>query len=304
MPLSDSDATLELKGWPDDDHTAALAAYVATQDLLPKKWPRSDGSDARAFFERNFRLSDPVPALATGYFEPELDARAEPEGEFRHPLYAAPADLVQGTVWHSRAEIEQCDLLAGRELAWLSSPLDAFFAQVQGSVRVRMSDGEVRRFGYAAANGHPYRSIGAELVQRGAVPAEAISAAAIREWCLSHPEDTAALLRHNPSFVFFRELDIPTDSGPIGTAGCSVTAGRSIAVDPAFVPLGAPVWLETEGGGRLTIAQDTGSAIKGSGRVDLFCGTGRVAGDVAGRMKDSGVIVTFVPRDIADGPRG
>ncbi|WP_181366443.1 murein transglycosylase A [Albidovulum aquaemixtae] len=291
---------LRLSGWSDDDHEAALSAYASTADLLPDGWPRPDGDSARRFFERNFHLASPVPALVTGYFEPELDARSRPEGPFRYPLYAAPADLPDGKPWYSRAEIEEGGLLAGRELVWLASALDAFFAQVQGSVRVRLPGVRGCRFGYAGANGHAYRSIGEELVRREAIAETDISIGAIRDWCERHPDQVPALLRHNPSFVFFRKRDLPANSGPIGTLGRSVSAGRSIAVDPAYVPLGAPVWLETEAGGRLTVAQDTGSAIKGSGRADLFCGTGSDASDLAGSMRDSGRMFTFLPRQDAE----
>lgn len=288
-----------LAGWAADDHAAALAAYAVTVDLLGPDWPRPEGGDARAFFERNFRLvlNGTPPAVLTGYYEPEVAGAAAPAGVFRHPLYALPPDLPGP----NRAEIEAGNLLAGHELVWLDSPVEAFLAQVQGSVRVRVADGRVRRFGFAGKNGREYRSIGAELIRRGEVAAEEMSVGAIRDWCARHPGEVAELLRHNPSFVFFRALDLPEDSGPLGCMGRPVTAGRSLAVDPKHVPLGAPVWVEGDTSAALMIAQDTGSAIKGAQRGDLFCGSGAEAGERAGKMRFSGRLVTFLPVALAEG---
>jgi membrane-bound lytic murein transglycosylase A len=157
----------------------------------------------------------------------------------------------------------------------------------------------VIRVGYGGANGHPYRSIGAELIRRGIFASHQASADVIKNWVRRNPQAGEALLRHNPSYVFFREITgVPAEQGPIGAMGRSVTPLRTLAVDPAFVPLGAPVWMEkagTEPMRRLMIAQDTGSAIKGAQRADIFYGTGDLAGFRAGRVKDRGRMVVFLP---------
>lgn len=293
----------DLPGWDADDHEAALAAFRATCGAITSPdWNRvrarahQAGARARAFFEETFLplvIADGAPPLFTGYYEPELDGAPVRAGNFRQPIYRLPPDLRAGGRWHSRAEIEEGKVLEGRglEIAWLRDPVEAFLLQVQGSGRIRMTDGRVIRVGYAGSNGHSYRSVGAELVRRGAVAADRISAEAIATWVRANPEEGARLLRHNPSFVFFRELDLPPDLGPLGAMGHPVTPLRSVAVDPDIVPLGAPVWIATEGAvpiRRLVVAQDTGAAIRGAQRADVFIGTGAEAGRIAGRMRDRG----------------
>ncbi|WP_284165276.1 MltA domain-containing protein [Frigidibacter sp. SD6-1] len=285
-----------LQGWSNDDHEAALAAYAASISILPGHWPRPDGRPARAFFQEAFDIDVSAEGLLTGYYEPELQGSDRPQGRFRFPLYSLPPDLDPGRPWHDRAAIEVGDLLAGQELVWLDSALEAFLAQVQGSVRVRLSDGSVRRFGYAGKNGQPYSSIGKELIRRGALAESDASVAAIRAWAAANPADLPDLLRVNRSFVFFRPLDLDPALGPIGTAGCPVTPLRSLAVDPDHIPLGAPVWVEWQGAARLMIAQDTGGAIRGAGRGDIFFGTGGAAGDAAGALKCTGRLTLLVPR--------
>lgn len=293
-----------LPGWAQDDHAAARAAFFVTADLLGPDWDaaRTDsGGDARAFFERHFvpvLIGDP-PALLTGYYEPELAGSRERTGRFAWPLHAPPEGFAPGTIWHDRAAIVAGDLLAGREIVWLDNPLEAFLAQVQGSVRIRLAEGGSIRLGYAGKNGHPYHSIGKELVARGEVAADAISTEAIRRWSADHPDRVAGLLASNPSYVFFRVLDLPEETGPLGTLGRPVTPGRTLAVDPDHHPLGAPVWVEAEGIARLTIAQDTGSAIKGPQRGDLYLGTGLAAGLAASALKSPGRIVTLLPHALA-----
>ncbi|MCC0063478.1 MAG: MltA domain-containing protein [Defluviimonas sp.] len=286
-------------GWSEDDHAAALAAYLLTADRLGPEWPlpSAEPASARDFFEGRFEALGPArAALLTGYYEPELAGSRRRHAEFRHPLYAPPAALEGAMPWSPRSEIEEHGLLDGLELVWLASPLEAFLAQVQGSVRVRLAEGGTLRLGYAAKNGHPYRSIGAELVRRGAVPAESISAAAIRAWAAAHPDEVPALLRHNPSFVFFRTLDLAEGLGPPGALGRSLTALRSLAVDPAHIALGSPVWVVWSGGARLMIAQDIGGAITGPDRADLFFGTGAAAGESAGSLHETGRILPLGPR--------
>ena len=289
-----------LAGWDRDDLAAALAAFRVTMDLLPDGWPRPADGEGPEFFVRAFEAGPAFPpALLTGYYEPELEGRLTPDARFRHPLCAPPEGWQEGQVWASRAQIEEGRLLAGREILWLDDALEAFLVQVQGSCRVRLADGTVVRLGYAGKNGHPYSAIGKILLARGDLDPADVSVDAIRAWAALHPGQVPGLLRQNASFVFFRRLDLPADRGPIGAMGRSVTAGRTVAVDPGHVTLGAPVWMEWDGQARLCIAQDRGSAILGPGRADLFCGSGAGAGAVAGRLKASAVMVPLLPRSPA-----
>jgi len=294
-----------LPGWDRDDHAAARAAFFVTADLLGPDWAAAaadTGGEARAFFEKHFvpvEIGTP-PALLTGYYEPELQGSLTATPRFAWPLYALPAEHAPGLVGPSRAAIELGGLLRGQELVWLDSPVEAFLAQVQGSARVRLEDGRLLRLGYAGRNGQPYRSIGQELIRRGEVSAEAMSAQTIRAWCAAHPGQAVELFWHNPSFVFFRLLDLPESSGPIGAMGRPVTPLRSLAVDSDHIPLGAPVWVETRTQSRLCIAQDSGSAMHGPQRGDLFCGSGAEAGEMAGRMKDAGRLVLLLPPALAE----
>lgn len=289
-----------LSGWAADDHQAALASYMVTADLLSADWPRPGQESARTFFERTFRpMAAAAPALLTGYYEPELEGSVTATARFRYALYAPPEGWATGQVWFDRAQIEGGNLLAGYELVWLDSPLEAFLAQVQGSVRVRLPDGKALRLGFAGKNGHPYSSIGKELIRRGALAETNASIADIRDWAARHPDQVAGLLRTNASFVFFRLLNLPADNGPLGTMQRPVTPLRSIAVDPEHIPLGAPVWVEWLGQARLMIAQDTGSAIKGAARGDIFFGTGLEAGQQAGALKASGRLTVLLPEGTA-----
>lgn len=290
-----------LAGWDADDHAAALSAYAATVDLLSADWARPAPSETpRHFFERAF-VAKPLAqdALLTGYYEPELTGSTVRTAEFSHPLHAMPADLPADRPWFDRRQIEAGNLLAGQELVWLDSALEAFLAQVQGSVRVRLPDGRALRFGFAGKNGHPYSSIGKELIRRGALEESNASVAAIRDWAARHPEDLPELLRVNLSYVFFRPLNLSPESGPLGTLQRPVTALRSLAVDPDQVPLGAPVWVEWDGNARLMVAQDTGSAIKGPARGDVFFGTGAAAGEQAGALKARGRMTVLLPKGAA-----
>ncbi|HDR27937.1 murein transglycosylase A [Rhodovulum sp.] len=304
----------DLKGWERDDHATALAVFRETcLDLPDLTWSSlcavaEHQQDARRFFELFFRpvlIGGSSPALFTGYFEPELEGARRPDARFRYPVYRTPPDLIQGESWHSRREIEEDGVLRGRglEIAWLDDPVDVFFLQVQGSGCIRLKDGTTLRVGYGGKNGHEYRSIGQELVRRGIYEPHQVSAQVIRSWVRRNPEQGRALLHHNPSFVFFRELDqLPADKGPLGAMNRSITPMRTIAVDPAFVPLGAPVWIEKGGRAplhRLMVAQDTGSAIKGAQRADIFYGTGKAAGERAGRIRDRGRMIVLLPIETA-----
>jgi membrane-bound lytic murein transglycosylase A len=237
--------------------------------------------DGRSFFEARFRPGPEGPAHVTGYFEPELDAASFRNDAFPVPLHVLP----DGGCDLSRAEIDR--IAPGHEIAWVRDEVDRFFAQVQGSARLRLTDGRRLRIGYAGTNGHPYRSIGRHLLSQGVFGPD-ITADALKSWLRADPDRGRVVMALNPRYVFFRALDVDPADGPIGTLGCPVTPRRSVAVDPAHVPLGTPVWVEIGGRARLCIAQDTGSAIRGAGRIDLFCGTGVEAGSEAGRLNRIG----------------
>lgn len=299
----------DLDAWAEDDHAAALATFVNTcGDMRDPDWTTlcriaQTEPDPRSFFELLFRpvlIEDGGAPLFTGYYEPELNGSRYRGGPYQYPLYRLPKEAEAGA-WKSREEIEEEDLLAGRglEIAWIDDPVDVFFLQVQGSGRIRLDDGSAIRVGYGGKNGHEYRSVGLELVRRGEFEPHQVSAGTIRDWVEEQGEDGLELLRHNPSYVFFREVSqVPWDRGPLGAMNRSITTLRSIAVDPAYIPLGAPVWIEKEGHEpmrRLMVAQDTGSAIKGAQRADIFYGTGDAAGRRAGTVKDSGRMVVLLP---------
>lgn len=284
---------------------------------------------ARRFFERAFlpwRLGDngSGQGLFTGYFEPELKGARAPGGAFRTPLLRRPPDLVTvdlglfrpdwrgertaGRVvdqrlvpYATRAEIER-GALDRDHLAflWVDNPVDAFVLSIQGSGRVRLADGSYINIGYDGQNGRPYVPIGRLLVERGALKPEEVSLAAIRAWLAAHPAEAASLMDENPAYVFFREVEGET---PIGTEGVALTAGRSLAVDPSFLPLGVPLWLDIAQNGevtrRLVIAQDTGGAIRGPVRGDLFFGFGPEAEAKAGRMRALGAYYMLLPRGLS-----
>jgi membrane-bound lytic murein transglycosylase A len=206
--------------------------------------------------------------------------------------------------YFSRAEIENgAAPVAGKEIVFVDDPIEAFFLQIQGSGRVRLDSGEEVRIGYADQNGHPYQSIGRYLVDKGELKIGEASMQGIQAWARANPARLPELLNQNPSFVFFRELP-PADTGPIGALGVPLTAERSIAVDPRFVPLGAPVYLATTRPNsdlpleRLVLAQDTGGAIRGAVRADFFWGTGPEAGSLAGRMRQQGRMWVLLPKEM------
>ncbi len=304
----------DLPDWDTDDHQAALTVFTETcGDMKDPEWANlcafaKTAPDARAFFESFFQpvlIEDGEPMLFTGYFEPELRGSPVRGGEYQHPIYRLPDDHVQGQPYLTRQQIEADRPLSGKglEIAWLADPVDLFFLQVQGSGRIRYPNGDGIRVGYGGKNGREYSSIGRELVDRGVYQSHQVSAQVIRNWVRDNPEDGKALLWVNESYVFFREVnEVPADKGPLGAMNRSITTGRSIAVDPAFTSLGTPVWIEKAGAtpiNRLMIAQDTGSAIKGAQRADIFFGTGDQAGRDAGRIKDGGRMVTLLPIQLA-----
>lgn len=304
-----------LEGWQADDHRAALTAFRTTCDLLdaPEWRPLcalaadagTTDATARQFFELFFRpvVVGAPPALFTGYYEPELPGSLTRTPRYAYPLYAKPPEMTEGQPFHTREVIES-GILRGRglELVWLDDPVEVYFLQVQGSGRIRLPDGRVLRLGYGGKNSQPYRSVGKTLLDLG-VPITDVSAQDIKAWVRANPSAGRQLLNTNPSYVFFRKLpDLAADRGPIGAMGRSITTMRSVAIDPKFTPLGAPVWVEKNGSTSirsLMIAQDTGGAIKGAQRADIFYGTGYDAGETAGRIKDGGRMVLLLPIDRA-----
>jgi membrane-bound lytic murein transglycosylase A len=275
------------------------AACVAATRL-----PAGDERAARAFITTYF---EPVPAgegLITGYYEPVLRISATPAPGFTAPLLAA----APGAPDLDRAGIEAAVARGewpGEILAW-ADPVDAFFLQIQGSGRGVYPDGSTRRLGYAGKNQHPYVPVGRLLIERGAMAREDVSMQSIRAWLHeASPGEARSLMNANPSWVFFRwRDDLPPEGGPAGTLGAPLTPGRSVAVDRTHTPLGSPVWIATRHPltgkrlERLVIAGDTGGAIRGPARADLFWGWGDEAGIAAGKMRETGRIWVLRPREI------
>ena len=307
----------DLDGWSEDDHRPALLAFRETCSRVdgPEWQPLCrlaadaghSAAAARAFFELMFRpvVVGTPPALFTGYFEPELPGSPVRTPRFAYPIYARPPELQDGVQYLSREQIETGGALRGRglEIAWLEDPVEVFFLHVQGSGRIRMPDGHVLRVGYAGRNGHANKSVGQEMIRRGTHTPDEVSAQKIKAHVRANPGAGMQLLNHNPSYIFFRKLrDLPADKGPIGAMGRPITTLRSVAIDPDYTPLGAPVWIEKDGRDplrRLMVAQDTGGAIKGPQRADIFYGTGPAAGEAAGTVKDGGRMVLLLPIDRA-----
>lgn len=292
------------------------------------KLRQQDNAGARAFFERYFQpyamtVNGRDAGLLTGYYEPLARGALRRGGIYQTPILALPSDLTQtdpapGTTgkaigrmqdgqlvpYYSRAEIESGALTGrGLELYWLADPADAFFLQVQGSGRIRLPNGAIARVGYAGKNGLPYVPIGRLLTERGEIPAEQISMQSIRGWLAAHPGQAKGLMDENKSYIFFRELPgLPPDEGAPGAFGVPLTPGRSLAVDAQLLPLGAPVYVDTtdplDGAPmrRLTLSQDTGSAIRGALRGDIYFGWGAEAEERAGKMRNPGRFWLLLPR--------
>lgn len=287
-PLSFAD----LEGWAEDDLEAALHAFRNTADIAFPHLQEDADTSGRDFFERHF--SPPAclfdDAHFTGYYEPEVPASRTKSPDFTAPVYRKPADPSV-----ARTDIMDCGALEdqGLELAWVADEVEAFFLQVQGSGRLRFPDGTTMRIGFAAKNGQGYKSIGQELVRRGEIAGDHISAERIKAWVRVHGDE---ILRHNPSFVYFKSLELIDESGPLGAMDRPVTTDRTIAVDPTYVPLGTPVWTIADGAPMLRIAQDIGSAIKGPSRADIFCGTGDAAANRAGCLNVTGQLGALRPK--------
>jgi membrane-bound lytic murein transglycosylase A len=266
----------------------------------------------RGWLTARFTPHDAGEGLLTGYFEPVLRASPVRAPGFAVPLRARPADLLDGemaangrrAMWRATAAglIPYPDRAAieaeppGEVLAWLADPAEKFFLQIQGSGRLLMPDGSTLRLGFAGHNGHAYVAVGRLLIERGAIAREAMSMQAIRDWMrAAGPAEASALMAANPSYIFFRELALGAGEGPIGTLGAPLTPGRSLAVDPAHIPLGSLVWLAWGTEARLVVAMDTGGAIRGPARGDLFTGWGEAAGELAGRMRETARVFVLAP---------
>ena len=265
--------------------------------------------------------------LFTGYYEPTLDGSLKPSREYKTPIYPKPTDLIHVNLGEWKESLDSSRILGrvvGQKLKpyfsrsdiskgaldgkiipiiWLKSEIDAFFLHIQGSGRVVLPDGGVYRLGYAGKNGRKYYPIGRYLVEIGAIPRENISMQSIKKWLKENPGKKNDVMNMNPSYVFFQKLK--GKEGPIGAQGVVLTSGRSLAVDRHYSTLGAPVWLsanfaDEEGKKlqRLMVAQDTGGAIKGPIRGDVFWGSGKTAERLAGIMKAKGSMYVFYPKNI------
>jgi membrane-bound lytic murein transglycosylase A len=325
----------EINGWRGDDHAAAFETflkscktivngasphhasqtfYLALQSVCRRaiKELPLDRIAARIFFERNFRPMRIAPlgqnnGFLTGYYEPIIEGSHERNTEFNVPLYRTPPHLTKSYL--DRAAIED-GALAGRnlEICWLKDPTDLFFAQIQGSARVRLEDGKILRLNYSSHNGWPYTAIGGILIAREIVPKEEMSMDRIREWIEANPKEGKELRRRNKSFVFFRETGLAEHEEPVGAQGVSLTPGRSIAVDKSIHIYGTPFFIEADlpldgersenSLRRLWVAQDTGGAIRGPARADLYFGAGDAQAEVAGRIRHPGQFTILIPREI------
>ncbi len=298
----------------------------------------ADGAqEARAFFESAFvpyRVTQgAAPGLFTGYYEPELKGSRTRHGPYQTPLYGVPADLVTSDLglfrdtfkgqrlagrvvdgrlvpYPARAEIVARGL-NGPPLFYVDDPVDAFFLQIQGSGRVALDDGSIVRAAFAGQNGQPYTAIGAVLVERGEFTAEQVSLQSIRAWMAAHPGEAQDLMNANASYVFFSEQPIgDPELGANGTEGVALTPEASIAVDTGIHALGVPAWLETTAPDvdplrpdrsfdRLLVMQDTGGAIRGAIRGDVYWGYGAAAATIAGRMRAEGRLTVLLPKSVA-----
>ena len=314
-----------------------LAEFGGTlQDWLSVPEAALLTTHARTFFETHFvpfAVTDPMRAegLFTGYYEPEAEGSLEQTNLYQVPIYRKPPELValtendQNTVGLAYGKIEngraeafatrqevESGALAGRglEIVWLKSWVDAFFIHIQGSGRIRLNDGRIIRLAYAAKNGQPYTGIGGVLLKRGVATPQTISMQVLREWMASHPQEARTLMWNNKSFIFFRDIDVPSDSlGALGAQQVHLTPLRSLAVDRSIWMFGTPIWLDTTtppespNGSQpfrhLMVAQDTGTAIKGHIRGDVYWGWGEQAALIAGNMKSPGRMTVLLPHALA-----
>ncbi len=289
------------------DRSSLIAALEGARIALPSSASQSRrlldalttalrrGRSVGDAIDENARRRAATEILLTGYYEPLLTARRRRSQEFRFPLYRVPDDAGSRTL--PRQEID-AGALAGRglEIFWVADPIESFFLHVQGSGRLGLGDGRTARVGYAGNNGHTYHSIGSELVSRGAMTVKEATAPAIKEWLRDRPEKTFEILHTNPRYIFFREVEGPDDVGPVGAMGAALVAFRSVATDPAVVPMGTVGLLTAplpDGATlrRVVVAMDKGAAIRGERRVDLFTGAGAAAEALAGVLRARSQII-------------
>ena len=321
----------------------ALGASLSEPCRAAKSLELSDDAKAKTFFEENFaplrisRLGEP-DGFVTGYYEPVLEGSRTQTDVYNVPVYRRPSNLFvrgykqdsvslpnKGPVYrkigrrklvpyYDRGEIED-GKIAGRglEIAWLKDPTDLLFAQIQGSARIKFDDGTTLRLNYDAYNGYPYTAVGRILIERGIIPKEEMSMQQIREWMAQNPDGAKELRRQNRAYIFFREVNLSDKDEAVGAQGIPLTAGRSIAVDKSLHVYGTPFFIEGElpidsersktPFHRLMIAQDTGSAIIGPARADLYFGAGADAGRVSGRLRHPMHFVMLVPKSLDPTPR-
>ena len=288
-----------------------------------------DNITLRHFFEKHFTPyqmydhDNPI-GLFTGYYEASLRGAWTKNEPYTIPLHARPDDLVMVNLGEFREELKgqriagrvtggnlkpyenRTDIVSGnwphedKVLLWVDDPVDAFFVQIQGSGLVEMDDGSLQRIGYAGQNGHPYYAIGRELIKRGALTKENVSMQSIRGWLADNPDKADEIMNSNASYVFFRTLD---QGGPIGAEGVVLTAERSLAVDRTMLPYGLPMWVDIKAPiegmkdlRKMMVAQDTGGAITGVVRGDVFWGHGKMAEEIAGKMKSQGQYWVLLPK--------
>jgi len=314
-------------------------ACTAANQLHEQTAKNPDSNQVQSYFKQYFSVYKTNNAdgsdtgMITGYYEPMLKGSRTKSAQYPNPLYAPPADMitveldslfpelkfkrVRGRVvgnklvpYYNRTEIEtEASPLEGREFIYIDDIIDVFFLQIQGSGLVQLENGEQVHVGYADQNGHPYNSIGRLLVERGELTLAQASMQGIKNWARNNMAKLRDLLNANPSYVFFRELPAGLP-GPLGALGVPILAERSVAVDPKFIPLGAPIFLSTTEPNssnplkRMMMAQDTGGAIKGGVRADFFWGAGPEAGAKAGAMKQSGKIWVFLPKEFVFNANG
>ena len=329
---------------PKADNPKALGTSLRDPCRAARALDISDGAKAKAFFEDHFlplrisRLGE-GDGFVTGYYEPVIDGSRTQTEVYNVPVYRRPSNLFvrgfnqdspslpnKGQVfrkigrrklvpYYDRGEIED-GAIAGRglEICWLKSQTDLLFSQIQGSARVRLEDGSTIRINYDAHNGYPYTAVGRILIDRGIIPKEQMSMQKIREWMDQNPDGAKELRRQNRAYVFFREVNLSDKDEAVGAQGVPLTPGRSIAVDKALHVYGTPFFIEGElpiesevsktPFHRLMIAQDTGSAIVGPARADLYFGAGVEAGRVSGRLRHNMHFVMLVPKSLDPAARG
>ena len=332
-----------LDGWKDDDMGAAFGTFLKScgailngtgamraahpfYGALFKVCERAvsagplDGDQARAFFEDNFKPMRVMPAgqtegFFTGYYETEVDGSRFPSDEYNVPIYAAPAETVKRHESRVFGDLDRTRIedgaLAGKqlEICYVKNPTDAFFAQIQGSTRVKLDSGKLLRLNYVASNGMPYTPVGKFLIDRGIVSKEEMSMDKIRDFMEANPEEGKELRRKNRSFVFFQETPLNAKDECIGAQGVPLTPGRSLAVAKHMYTYGTPIWIDAEFPiesekaetkfRHLLFAQDTGSAIVGPARADIYFGHGEEISHIAGRIKQHGQFVMLVPQSVS-----